>query len=232
MKLLPWFVFPLLTFGIIILVLNIQERDYYDHGISVSVEEGADPPLSRVPTDGPYHQSLILDSIAHFCVTCGQCVHSVVLEESRRSLSIIDEDGWYRLFWSYDDTYSFEDPVYLAEAMRNPTARSPLGHLSLRYKVGPALDSGHPDHPCDEVVSDFTLYYILRTSDQPVDPKPVGPLLQSEGELEGMRETSPLLSFRYDDHPDRPPVLHYYWQRVLDGVGGLSSLRSCACGKP
>lgn len=122
----PYVVMAALAFTIVVLVLNLRERDEYLDGrlepppgpINVEADDGALAWLPRtIEHDG--------------------CVHRAEFLENLRWLRLRDHDGWYRLFWAGDETYDYEDPAHFNAAMKNPTARDPSGEwrITVAYRA-------------------------------------------------------------------------------------------------
>ena len=162
----PWVVAALLVPAAVVLLLNLREKDYYDHGSPVPVDPFAakdDPVLGR----------LIPETYRHPCPVCGDCTHPVEVVENRRELSLRDHDGWYRLFWAADETFYYEELVYLAAGLQNRSARDPRGRWFLRLRLGPAAHGRVEAHACGTVPGEVTLDYALVAGETPLEPVPV-----------------------------------------------------------
>ena len=102
---------------IVLLILNLRERDYYPGGTPT-------PPAGPGPEDTAILG--ILPSIEH-----DGCIHTAEFSENRRWLRVRDRDGWYRLFWAGDDFYYFDDVAAFHHALGNKTACDPSGEWSI-----------------------------------------------------------------------------------------------------
>ena len=141
-----WPLTALLGAAIVILVLNLLERDVYEHG-----ELAPPPPGSNVPDDDALFTRLFPREFVHTCATCGECRHPYEIVENRRAMSLRDRDGWYRLFWARDETYHYDDPVYLAAGYQNRTAEDPSGTWLIRARIGPPAHASSAPHTCPEI---------------------------------------------------------------------------------
>ena len=165
----PWAVAALLAAGAVVLVLNLREKDYYDHGSLAPV----DPSAAK---DDPVLYRLVPETFVHACATCGDCAHKVEVVENRRELALRDHDGWYRLFWAGDETYHYEDLVYLAAGLQNRSARDPRGRWVVRVRLGPAAHAPAGPHACGAVPAEATLEYALVAGEAPLEPVPLDAL--------------------------------------------------------
>ena len=199
----PWILFPLGAFAVVVLILNILERDVYAFG------KPPESPTPVVDENDPVFRQILPDHVEHPCDTCGTCSHPVETIESLRILTVIDHDGWYRLFWAENDTYWFDDPAHLGEAFRNPTAETCRGTWTIRAKV-------KAPHACREIPDTIRLRYELFMSEDPIDldPVPMKPVLEPP-------KTVPMMTYRYDDLPHRPPLLHFGWRLDAMEQGSL-----------
>jgi len=211
----PWVLMGLMAFLIAVLLLNLREKDYYDGG-SLTPPDGDGPSLDNLLP------SLVPPKFVHVCPTCGECTHPIEIVENRRTLTLRDHDGWYKLFWAGDETYYFDDLVFLAACLENSTSRQPKGDWIIRTRVGaPTHSVGNP-HECGQILQEFMVWYALVTTTGPV--------------REGSAELSPCLNVpRYIQafaRPMRakglPPVFHFGWHLVDNNV----SSRVCPCGQP
>ncbi len=203
-----WPLTALLGFAIVILVLNLLERDVYEHG-----ELAPPAPGNNVDDQDPIFQRLRPREFAHACPACGECRHPLEIVENRRVLSLRDRDGWYRLFWARDETYHYDDPVYLAAGYQNRSADDPSGTWVIRARIGPAVHAPSAPHACTETPGERGWVYELFTRDHPID--------EARGEIQA-------LVYRCRDE-NRPPVLHLGWRLT----GTIEhSISPCPCGKP
>lgn len=162
----PWVVAALLLPAAVLLVLNLREKDYYDHGSLAPV----DPFAAK---DDPVLYRLVPETFVHPCPACGDCTHAVEVVENRREMSLRDHDGWYKLFWAGDETYHYEDLVYLAAGLQNGTGRDPHGRWFLRLRLGPATHARVEAHACRDIPAEATLDYTLVAGDAPLEPAPL-----------------------------------------------------------
>ena len=228
MRLLAWILIPLMAASILLLLLNIRERDFYEYGEPVEDPSSFVGRPHQIGEEDTFLTALMPEPFVHVCPTRKDCSHPIELIEASRDLWVIDRDGWYRLFWSGDDVYTFKDLVHLAEAMRNPTADAPAGHVILRFRVEPASHPKGEPHKCGDIPTTYSVHYYLEHSEDPVDPSP-----GADGLYSGipMPEKIPALAFLYEGLPHRPSILYYFWR--LDGPETrIETTRPCACGKP
>lgn len=201
-----WPLMGLMAAAIVILVLNLLERDVYEHGSLTPP-----PPGSNVPDDDALFTRLPREFI-HRCATCGDCSHPLEIVENRRVMTLRDHDGWYRLFWAADEIYHYEDPVYLAQGLQNPSARDPEGTWLIRARIGPPAHGASAPHACPEVPGEKAWLYQFFLSERPIEPP------------EGLQ----VLAYRCRA-THRPPVIHLGWRPT----GTMEHSPSpCACGKP
>ena len=202
-----WPLMALMGASIVILVLNLLERDVYEHGSLTPP-----PPGSNVAGDDALLDRVLPHEFVHRCETCGDCSHPLEIVENRRLMSLRDHDGWYRLFWAADEVYHYDDPVFLAEGLQNPTSRDPEGSWLIRARIGPASHGAPAAHACSEVPGEMAWAWELVVSDHPIAPQA------------GIQA----LAYRCRaDH--RPPVLYLGWRPS----GTLThSSAPCPCGKP
>jgi len=207
-----------LVFAIVILMLNLGEKDYYERGSL------APPRGDTVAPDDKEFLRLLPETVAHPCPVCGDCTHPLVILQNRRELRIRDHDGWYKLFWAGDETYHYDDPAAFAASLRNSTARDPQGAWTIRARLGPPTHGACPPHTCTLVPGEFTLRYELVVSSSRIPPQPP------------LRTDTPLVvlpavdwfSF-YADRPRMPYMLFFGWR--LAGPPAIPAVH-CACGKP
>lgn len=206
----PWVVAALLLPVAAVLLLNLREKDYYDHGSLTPVDPFAakdDPVLAR----------LVPDAYVHPCPACGDCTHPVEVVENRRELFLHDHDGWYKLFWAGDETYYYDELVYLAAGLQNRTAQDPRGRWFLRLRLGPARHGRVEAHRCREIPAEVTLDYTLVAGDAPLAPAPL------EGFPEAFRAWPVLTQEQILDGR----LLHLGWRADAPRV----ETAPCPCGK-
>jgi hypothetical protein len=215
-----WLLPPALLFAIVVLVLSLRERDQYESGALLP------PADATVPGDDPSFRALLPSPLVHACPTCGECTHALDVLENRRTFRLLDEDGWYKLFWAGDETYHYEDPIVLAACLRNSTARDPRGRWTLRARVGRATHGALPPHECSAVPGEIFLSYELVVS-----PEPIGSAtIPVPGTSFQIARTLELFAYRYGDVPHLPSVLHFGWK--LEEPAAAAAGAPCACGKP
>jgi hypothetical protein len=207
----------LLLLAIVILMLNLREKDYYELGSLVP------PRGDTVPGEDGTFRRIVPATIAHPCPTCGDCTHAVEILQNRRVFSIRDHDGWYKLFWAGDETYYYDDPPVFAASLRNSTARDPRGTWTIRGRLGPPTHGVSPPHACTPAPGEFALEYELVVSPSPLPAEPLfrtGTPLSIPQALDGF-------SF-YPDRPHMPYLLYFGWRLARSKVPAAP----CACGKP
>ncbi len=205
-------------FAILVLLLNLREKDYYDGGSLVPPHQG-----DNVPGNDGAFRDLVDETIAHPCPSCGDCTHPVEITENRRVMTIRDDDGWYKLFWAGHETYHYEDFPPFAASLRNSTARDPRGAWTIRGRLGTAAHGVSPPHTCTLAPGPFRLEYELVVSDAPIPP--TSPL--ATGTPFTVRTTIPWFTFT-PDRPHMPYLLHFGWRLARSEVPAVH----CACGKP
>ena len=155
-----------LAFAIAVLVLNLREVDDYEFGSLTPPGRG----VSIAADDFAFSRIFPDLRIVHACSGCGECIHPFELVENRRVMSMVDHDGWYKLFWAADEVYYYSDPVHmLADWGRNRTAETPTGSWSLRLRAAAATHGGAPPHDCGQIPQEIALRYELVAGDSPLD---------------------------------------------------------------
>jgi hypothetical protein len=139
-----------------LLALNHFEPDVYENG-----SPEPPPPGSNVEADDPLLERALPRELRHECPDCGPCIHPLILLENRRTMSLVDHDGWYRLFWAGDDRYWYDDPVWLAQGLSRRTAGEAEGSWRIRAKAGPARHAGGRKHACGAVAEEIEVDYAL-----------------------------------------------------------------------
>lgn len=211
----PWWATALLAAAAALLALNLLERDVYEGGTLRPPEDGAGSEADAACA------RLVPDRLLHPCSRCGECAHPVEVVESRRTLTLQDRDGWYRLFWAAPETYHYEDPVFLAAGLRGRTAGDPHGTWRVRARLGPPVRSLSPEHACGQIPARFELEYVLFTSETPIDEISASPAPHLR-----VPRVLGAWAYRYDV-PYRPSVLYFGWRLAADPR--VETAR-CACG--
>jgi len=180
-----------LAAAVVILFLNLLEVDDYPPGLT--------PEEAARPGDLPPWLSPVL---LHPCEVCQVCSHKFESAECRLAVTVIDHDGWYRLFWAGSETYVYDDPAYVGAALRNRTAELAGGTWTIRGRYAPEHKAD--PHPCPAAAGAVDLRYRLRRGRY---PGPGDPALDPSGTL-----AVPLrpLWFRYPFPPDRED--DFWWE--------------------
>lgn len=114
-----------------ILVLNLQEVDYYPGGMP-------DPRLTTGP-DPEMAKSYLPLSFMH-----GSCTHAGTVVRNEMEFSLVDVDGWYRLLWSGPETYHYDDLAFFLQGMECSTATHPSGRWRLRIEYARSCSENVP----------------------------------------------------------------------------------------
>ena len=136
-----------MAFTIVLLVLNLRERDVYLDGREIPPAG----PINVDPNDGAL--GWLSSTIEH-----DGCVHRAEFSENHRWMRVRDHDCWYRLFWAADDFYYFEDPSAFNKALQNRDARDPCGHWNIAVTY-------RPPARCDRKPESLRLRYSLVIDD-------------------------------------------------------------------
>ncbi len=206
----PWILTALGAFIAFILVLNLREKDYYENGSLTRIdgEPSIDPLFRRFKRE-----------VSHSCPTCGECTHSVEVVNNRRTLTLRDHDGWYKLFWAADELYYFEELQHLAACYENRTAMDPSGTWEMEFRIGPAIHPRGPVHECTPVTASGKWILDLVVQDYPI----VTDVLYT-----GERARWESLVYPYYGNK-LPPKLYFGWKvRSLPNPDEVP----CPCGKP
>ena len=203
----PWILTALGAFVAFMLYLNTTEMDYY--------ENGSLTPVAGDPSPDPAFRLLASEEVRHSCSICGDCVHPVEIVENRRTLSLRDRDGWYKLFWAADETYYFEELQHLAANYENRTADNPSGSWTITGRILPSVHKGCPAHECGPVNPGFTLTYSLVVRESPITPNPGGSLYHA-------------LTYPYSGNK-LPPSLNFGWELQ---TAHYPQPVPCPCGTP
>lgn len=183
----------------LLLTLNVLEPDRYLHGLEAPTEadQTVDPP--------PWMPAVL----AHPCADCGPCLHELRLDECRIDARILDEDGWYRLFWAGDETYHYADPAYFSGELKNGSARAAGGEWVIAGRYEPMFDCG--PHACPSAPAPFRLTFRLRLSD--LDPDAHVPLLDASGSF---AVPTAFLWARRRVHSDTTESIQDLWWELVD----------------
>jgi hypothetical protein len=179
MKRGPLLLLLVLTAAALLLALNYLEPDAYENHLP-----GPPPPGPNVDADDGALWRILPSKVIHACPVCGDCTHPVELLGSRRTMSLVDHDGWYRLFWAGDEVYHFDDPVFLVAATTKRTAGAASGRWTIKARVGPGShDPAAAPHACTEVAREVELDYALEVGP---DPAPAGSFEQAGLQVPGL----------------------------------------------
>ncbi len=213
----PWILTAAMLFVAVCLVLSFRENDLYPGG-SLASSEGVELQLND-----KLLRDIVPERYVHACATCGECVHPVELVSNRRHLWITDRDGWYKLFWAADEIYSYDDPVHLAAALTQRTARDPGGSWRIRARLLPATHAAVGPHDCGVIPAEINYSYLLAASREPVNT--------TSTSMDGVSLplTLPWFTYRYD-HPALPTFLHFYWGTIPHQT--TQEFKTCPCAKP
>jgi hypothetical protein len=181
MKALSWVLTGLMGAGALVLWLNLREVDRFELG-------------SLEPVDGSVEAGHDLDRLNLTTFHHGDCEHPLEILEHRRTLTLRDVDGWYRLFWAGSDIYHYKEIVHLAADLQNATAVEPRGRWEIRVRAGPGA--------CGTVPIDRTIVYTLDVA--------AGVHPAQGGERIGLTEISPILVYS-NRAPRLPPLYSYAW---------------------
>jgi len=159
-------VLAVLALGVVLLVLNLREADTYEFGTPTPPAKG-----SNVAADDYAFQKIFPEfKFTHACAGCGECVHPFEVIENRRTMSIRDHDGWYKVFWAADEIYYYSDPIHmLADWGNNRTAENPVGSWRIRLRAGSATHRSAPTHDCGQIPREIAVSYELVSTGDPID---------------------------------------------------------------
>lgn len=173
----------------VLLWLNLREVDAYEFG-------SPEPVDSAVETADDLRM-LVPRSTSHPSPGGGACEHELEVVEQRRTLTLRDPDGWYRVFWAADDTYYYKELVYLAADLQNPAAADPVGTWTLKVRAKPG--------PCGASPGEAAVAYRLLVTGGDLPLGEPGPL--------GLPGTAPMLTYGCSA-PHLPSILSFAWVRV------------------
>ena len=190
-------VLAILAAAVVLLVLNHLESDEY--------------PASTVPERLEKLPPWLSTTFIH---RCGETDRAYRFEatECRTEVTVTDRDGWYRLFWSGADVYTYDDPALVGGALRNRTAELAGGTWIIRGRLVTEQDSGKGDP--------IELRYALRRG---MFPGMGTPVMERSGTLPAPTR---LLWFRYPYPPDR--LDDFWWE--LENADAFEKTNPLACG--
>ena len=194
---------------VVILFLNHLEVDEYPAGV--------DPKSAAELGDLP---SWLIPELVHPCDVCKGCAHRFEATECRLAATVLDHDGWYRLFWAGSETYVYDDAALLGAALRNSTAEFVGGTWTIRGRYVPKDKPAA--HECAAAVDQVDLRYRLRRGSY---PGPGDPLIDPSGMLPVPLR---ILWFRYPFPPDR--VDDFWWELENPDTFAGATRAPCACG--
>ena len=169
-----------------LLGLNLREVD--------DLEFGAPEPVDATAEAAHDLRMLLPRSTSHPTAGGTACEHELEVVDQKRTITLRDPDGWYRVFWAADDTYHYKELVHLAADLQNPAAVDPAGTWTLRVRAKPG--------PCGTSPGEAVVAYRLLVTggDLPLgDPAPLG-----------MPGTAPALAYRCTA-PHLPTILSFAW---------------------
>lgn len=204
-------VLAVLAAAALILFLNFDEEDAYPE--AMTAEEAA------APVDLP---SWLSPTLAHPCEVCKLCAHRFEVVECRRVVTVIDRDGWYRLFWAGPETYAYEDAALVGGALRLRTAEFGEGAWTIKGRYVPANPTD--PHPCPASADTVDLTYRLR---QGPFPGPGDPALDPSGTL-AVPVRFPWFRYRFPPGDD----VEFWWELENPTTFAGSKPNPCACGHP
>ena len=194
---------------VVVLWLNHGELDEYPPGL--------DAAEAARPGDLPDWLPPVL---AHPCVLCELCLHRFEETECRLAVTVIDRDGWYRLFWSGPETHVYDDAALVGGALRNRTAELAGGTWTIRGRYVPVLPSD--PHPCPAAADSVDLRYRLRRGTYPGSDEPA---LDPSGTLVVPRR---IRWFRYPFPLDRED--DFWWELENPETFAGTVKEPCSCG--
>lgn len=170
----------------VLLWLNLKEVDVYELG-------------SPAPVDGTEDakhdlRMLVPLTTSHPAPGGGVCEHALEVVKQRRSLTLRDRDGWYRVFWAADDVYNYKELVHLAADLRERDATDPRGTWTLMVQAAAG--------PCGTSPGEATVTYTLLVTPGDLPLGPPGPL--------GLPSTAPALAYQYAEER-MPAILSFAW---------------------
>lgn len=114
-----------------ILILNLQEADFYPGGLpEPRPAPGPDPETAK---------SYLPLSFMH-----GSCTHPGTVARNEIEFTLVDLDGWYRLLWAAPDRYYYDDLSLFLQGLECPTAADPSGRWRLRIEYHRACSDPVP----------------------------------------------------------------------------------------
>ncbi|HKS17519.1 MAG TPA: hypothetical protein VJU16_09425, partial [Planctomycetota bacterium] len=177
--------------------------------------EGIDPAGDSID-DAP---KWLARELNHRCDTCKSCPHKFEAGGSRIRVTVRDRDGWHRLFWAGAETYTYDDPAFLAGALRNRTSELVDGRWRILATYVPV--ENHPPHACTPVAKEIDLRYVLRRGPF---PGPGDPVIDPSGTLPVPQR---MLWFRFPYPPDR--VDDFWWELENPDTFAGAATTVCTC---
>jgi hypothetical protein len=180
---LPWILTGVMAAVAVLLALNLREKDVYELG-------------SPMPVDGATEAEHDLRLLVPETTVHDGCAHPLEVVEQRRTLTLQDPDGWYRLFWAGADTLYYKELIHLAVDLQVPGAGPAEGRWTLKVRAGPG--------PCGKALPEATLEYALKIYPDEFPLQPPGPL--------GLPGVKAVLTYQCRaEH--MPPLLTFVWER-------------------
>lgn len=158
----PAAILPALAAAILLLILNLSEADIYVGGLP---EPPKEPPSADMGLPPGLSREVVCDC------ACEHCHHLARVESAATLYKVVDADGWYRLFWSGDDTYYFDDLSYFLNALENRTWKEASGVRILYIVYQRGCPEDEPQHACSsEIPVRVRLQYRLALGGMPSVP--------------------------------------------------------------
>ena len=170
----------------VLLWLNLKEVDFYELG-SLTPVDGAEEAQNDLRIIVPLRTS-------HPTPGGGTCEHALEVVKQRRTLTLRDRDGWYRVFWAVDDVYYYKELVHLAADLRERDATDPRGTWTLMVQAAAG--------PCGTSPGEATVTYTLLVTADDLPLGPPGPL--------GLPSTAPALAYQYAEER-MPAIMSFAW---------------------
>ncbi len=215
MRALRWCCPALLAFLLLATLLSLREQDHFENGSPI------EPRDAGVPLDDPLLRRILPPEFIHACPACGECTHPIQVIDARRTMWVVDHDGWYKLFWAGDDRYYYTDASFLAATLLDPAAGPVQGSWKVRARLGPPSHGAVTRHDCSPSVLEVSLDYELAVSERDIPERP------STASPVPVLEAATMLVRNYDV-PHLPPQLRFVWRLAAPPVAVPGP---CPCGK-